>query len=95
MTSKFDIGGVTGGAGGSVVIGDKAQVVLNGQIGGLEDTIRQMQKALAEMQAEMDKPKPDKGRVQGLLTTLTAGAGSVTALVDGVEKVRQILGLGQ
>jgi hypothetical protein len=93
VTAKFNIGNVTGGEGGHIVIGDHA--VINAQVGELQQNVKQIEKTLADLQAEMAKPEPDRNRLQKLLATLTAGAGSVTALVDGVEKVRQALGIGQ
>jgi hypothetical protein len=87
---------IQGGVHGNVTVGDlNTMNVLNAQVGDLQANVKQIEATLAELHTEMARPKPDRNRLQTLLATLTAGAGSVTALVDGVEKVRQALGLGQ
>ncbi|MGX6603196.1 hypothetical protein ACWKSP_13800 [Micromonosporaceae bacterium Da 78-11] len=56
-------------------------------------SIRDIEATLEELRAELAKQPVRKERVRALLATLTTGAGTLTAMVDGVEKVRQALGL--
>lgn len=57
--------------------------------------IREIEAALAELREELARRPPRRERVRELLGTLTTGAGTVTALVEGVDQVRQALGLPQ
>lgn len=98
---KFNLGPVTGT---NVVVGDNAVInagstgsaqvaELSRQVHESAASIQQMEAALEELRAVLQERPVRKERVRELLATLTAGAGTLTAMLDGIEKVRQALGL--
>jgi hypothetical protein len=84
----------------NVVQGDHSKVVINNAaVGELSRTIQahagtvqQIEAALTELRAELASNRPRQARLRELLATLGSGAGALTAMVDGIEKVRQAVG---
>ena len=100
--SHFDIGGISGKQ-ENLVIGDHAVVTSYGsappelaelanRVDQHAGTIQEIEAVLAELRTELERQPVRRERVRELLATLTAGGGALTAVVDGIEQVRQSLG---
>jgi hypothetical protein len=90
--SEFKIGKIsatnmTVGDHNKLIVGDLARSVQANA-----DTVQQIEATLAQLQAEMASPQPRQKRIRELLTTLGSGAGALTAMVEGIERVRQAVG---
>jgi hypothetical protein len=75
-----------------VVIGSAAVGELARTVEANAGAVRQIEATLAELQAELASNHPRQDRLRQLLATLGSGAGALTAMVDGIEKVRQAVG---
>ena len=84
----------------NLVQGDSGQITVNHAavdelartVQANADAVQQIEATLAELQAEMTSDRPRPGRIRELLTTLGSGAGALTAMVDGIERIRQAAG---
>ncbi|MET7970918.1 hypothetical protein [Micromonospora sp. NPDC005305] len=99
--SHFQTGSISGQ---NIVVGDGNQVAYHGSwspaLEALSQrvqqnvaTVQEIEAALAELRAELQRQPVRRERVRELLTTLATGAGALTAMVESIDKVRQALGL--
>jgi hypothetical protein len=83
----------------NLVQGDGGYIVNNAAVDELTrtvhanaDVVQQIEAVLTQLKAEMASGRPRQKRIRELLTTLGTGAGALTAIVEGVEKIRQAAG---
>ncbi|SNY65285.1 hypothetical protein [Paractinoplanes atraurantiacus] len=80
------------GDGGQIVVNNAAVGELARTVQENADAVQQIEAALAQLQAEMASGRPRQARLRELLTTLTGGAGALTAMVEGIEKIQRAVG---
>jgi hypothetical protein len=96
--SEFKISGniistnLVQGDGGHIIITNAAVDELSRTVQANADAVQQIEATLAQLQAEMASGRPRQNRIRELLTTLGTGAGALTAMVEGIDKVRQAAG---
>lgn len=96
--SEFKISGnitatnLVQGDGGQITVNNAAVDELARTVQANADAVQQIEATLAELQAEMTSEQPRPSRIRELLTTLGSGAGALTAMVDGIERIRQAAG---
>lgn len=55
-------------------------------------SIREIEAAIVALRDELGRKPMRMERIRALLSTLATGAGTITSMVEGVEKVRQAIG---
>ncbi|MCU7727002.1 hypothetical protein ODJ79_25015 [Actinoplanes sp. KI2] len=89
---KVEAANLIQGDGGQMIVNNAAVADLSRTVQANADAIRQIEAALAELRAELASRQPRPGRIRELLTTLGTGAGALTAVVEGIESLRQVAG---
>ena len=101
MTGKYQLGNITGQ---QVTVGDHNTVNVSAQTAPALDelsrrvehnaaAVQEIEAVLAQLREELQQRPPRRERIQALLATLTTGAGALTAMVEGIDKLRQSIGL--
>jgi demethoxyubiquinone hydroxylase (CLK1/Coq7/Cat5 family) len=79
----------------TLIQGDHAKVTIDEVARTVQENaaaVREIEPTIAELRAELSSSRPRPSRIRELLTTLGAATGALTAILGGIEKIRQAAG---